>query len=43
VPLSAGVGLTLTLAFTVVVGFLPWWLVDYARDAVPSILTSAGP
>jgi NADH-quinone oxidoreductase subunit N len=43
VPLSAGVGLTLTLAFTVVVGFLPWWLVDYAQDAVPSILTSAGP
>jgi NADH:ubiquinone oxidoreductase subunit 2 (subunit N) len=43
VPVSAGVGLVLTVAFTVVVGFLPWWLIDYAQDAVPRILSSAGP
>ena len=33
VPPSAAVGLGLTLAFTVVVGFLPGLVVDFARDA----------
>ena len=40
VPFSAGLGLALTLAFTVVVGFLPWWVVDYARDAVPHLVAA---
>jgi NADH-quinone oxidoreductase subunit N len=43
VPFSAGLGLVLTLGFTVVVGFLPWWLVDYARDAVPHLVAASGP
>jgi NADH-quinone oxidoreductase subunit N len=43
VPFSAGLGLALTLGFTVVVGFLPWWLVDYARDAVPHLVAASGP
>jgi NADH-quinone oxidoreductase subunit N len=37
---SAGLGLALTLGFTVVVGFLPWWAVDYARDAVPHLVAA---
>jgi NADH-quinone oxidoreductase subunit N len=37
IPASAGVGLALTLAFTVVVGFLPGLVVDFARDAAASI------
>ena len=36
-PLSAAVGLALTLAFTVVVGFLPGLVVDFARDAAATI------
>jgi NADH-quinone oxidoreductase subunit N len=40
---AAGLGLALTLAFTVVVGFLPWWLVDTARDAVPHLVAAASP
>ena len=40
VPFSAGLGLTLTLAFTLVVGFVPWWVVDYARDAVPRLVAA---
>jgi NADH-quinone oxidoreductase subunit N len=39
VPLAAGVGLTLAAAFTLVVGFLPWWAVDWTRDAVTTSLT----
>jgi NADH-quinone oxidoreductase subunit N len=37
IPASAAVGLALTLAFTVVVGFLPGFVVDFARDAAGSI------
>jgi len=37
VPPSAAVGLALTLAFTVVVGFLPGLVVDFARDAAATI------
>jgi NADH-quinone oxidoreductase subunit N len=40
---AAGLGLALTLAFTVVVGFLPWWLVDYTRDAVPHLVATGTP
>ena len=40
---SAGLGLALTLAFTVIVGFLPWWAVDYARDAVPHLVAATSP
>jgi NADH-quinone oxidoreductase subunit N len=35
VPLSAGLALVLALAFTVVVGFLPGFVLDFARDALP--------
>jgi NADH-quinone oxidoreductase subunit N len=35
VPVSAGLALLLALAFTVVVGFLPGFLLDFARDAIP--------
>src|SRR5262249_43772183 len=35
VPYAAGLGLTLALAFTVIVGFLPGAVLDFARDAVP--------
>jgi hypothetical protein len=37
VPLTAGIGLGLALAFTVVVGFLPGVVVDFARDAANSL------
>ena len=37
VPASAAVGLALTLAFTVVVGFLPGLVVDFARDAAGTL------
>jgi NADH-quinone oxidoreductase subunit N len=37
VPLSAGIGLGLALAFTVIVGFLPGVVVDFARDAANSL------
>src|SRR5262245_32436296 len=40
---AAGLGLALTLAFTVVVGFLPWWLVDYTRAAVPHLVATTSP
>jgi len=43
VPFSAGLGLVLTLSFTLVVGFIPWWVVDYARDAVPHLIASGSP
>jgi NADH-quinone oxidoreductase subunit N len=39
VPVSAGLGLALAAGFTLVVGFLPWWLIEVARDAVP-VLTA---
>ena len=35
IPVSAGLALMLALAFTVVVGFLPGFLLDFARDAIP--------
>jgi NADH-quinone oxidoreductase subunit N len=37
IPASAAVGLAITLAFTVVVGFLPGLVVDFARDAAANI------
>jgi NADH-quinone oxidoreductase subunit N len=43
IPFSAGLGLVLTLGFTVVIGFIPWWLVDYARDAVPHLVAATSP
>lgn len=36
VPLSAGVGLTIALGVTLVVGFLPSLVIDPANDAVPA-------
>ena len=41
VPLAAGLAITISLAFTLLVGFFPGWLIDLARDAVPQLgLTS---
>jgi NADH-quinone oxidoreductase subunit N len=37
VPVSAGIGLGLALAFTVVFGFLPSVIVDFAKDAANSL------
>jgi NADH-quinone oxidoreductase subunit N len=37
IPASAALGLGLTLAFTVVVGFLPGLVVDFARDAAGTL------
>jgi NADH-quinone oxidoreductase subunit N len=37
VPISAAVGLALTLAFTVIVGFLPSTVVEFSRHAVTTI------
>jgi NADH-quinone oxidoreductase subunit N len=37
VPASAGIGLALALAFTVVFGFLPSVLVDFAKDAANTL------
>jgi len=37
VPLSAGIGLGLVVAFTVIVGFLPGIVVDFARDAAATV------
>jgi NADH-quinone oxidoreductase subunit N len=38
VPVSAGLALALAVAFTVAAGFVPGWLVDTARDAVPFLV-----
>lgn len=40
VPVSAAVSITIAVAFTVVVGFVPGWLVDLSRDAVPFLVRS---
>ena len=40
IPFSAGLGLALTLGFTVVVGFVPGFVVDFARDAVPHLVAA---
>ena len=37
IPATAAIGLGLTLAFTVVVGFLPGLVVDFARDAAATL------
>jgi NADH-quinone oxidoreductase subunit N len=37
IPATAAVGLALTLGFTVVVGFLPGSVIDFARDAAGTI------
>ena len=37
IPVSAALGLGLTLAFTVGVGFLPGLVVDFARDAAGTL------
>ena len=37
VPVSAGIGLALALAFTVVFGFLPGPIIDFAKDAANSL------
>ena len=37
VPISAGVAISLALGFTLVVGFLPGWLISLAKDAVPQL------
>jgi NADH-quinone oxidoreductase subunit N len=37
VPISAAVGLSLTLAFTVIVGFLPSTVVEFSRHAVTTL------
>lgn len=37
VPFSAGLVLGVAVAFTLLVGFLPGWLLDIARDAVPAL------
>jgi len=37
VPASAALALGLTLAFTVVVGILPGFVVDFARDAAGTL------
>ena len=42
VPAPAGVALAIALAFTLIVGVLPGKVVDFARDAVP-VLISASP
>ena len=34
VPVSAGTGLLLAAAFTLLLGFFPWWAIDWTRDAV---------
>ena len=41
VPAAAAAGLVVAFAFTVVVGFLPGEVIDFARDAVPVLV--AGP
>jgi NADH-quinone oxidoreductase subunit N len=41
IPAAAAAGLVVAFAFTVVVGFLPGEVIDFARDAVPVLV--AGP
>ncbi len=40
VPISAGVALTVAFAFTVIVGFAPGVVIDFARDAIPVLVAS---
>jgi NADH-quinone oxidoreductase subunit N len=42
VPIGAAVALGVALAFTVIVGFLPDQVVDWARDAVPVLTADSG-
>lgn len=37
IPPAAAVAITASLVFTLVVGFLPGWLLDLAQDAVPQL------
>ncbi|MGH9183740.1 MAG: NADH-quinone oxidoreductase subunit N [Acidimicrobiales bacterium] len=39
VPLTAGVSLAVSVAFTVIVGLLPSPVIDFAADAVPVLIT----
>lgn len=39
VPVPAGIALTVALAVTVVVGLVPGWLDDLAREAVPRLIS----
>ena len=43
IPFSAGLSLTLALAFTLVIGVLPGLLQDFANDAVPALIATATP
>ncbi len=36
-PLSTGVALSAAVAFTLIVGFIPGWLINLAKDAVPQL------
>ena len=38
VPVLAGVGIVLSLAFTLVVGFFPGWLISLSKHAVPVVI-----
>ncbi|MGE0877040.1 MAG: NADH-quinone oxidoreductase subunit N [Acidimicrobiia bacterium] len=40
VPFASGLALTVAVAFTLVVGFLPSAVIDFARDAVPVLTAS---
>jgi NADH-quinone oxidoreductase subunit N len=40
VPFSAGLGLVAAAAFTLLLGFLPWWFIDWARDAVTTSIAA---
>jgi NADH-quinone oxidoreductase subunit N len=42
VPFSAGVGLAISVAFTLLLGFLPWWAIDWTRDAVTTSIATGG-
>ena len=41
VPAAAGLALAICLAFTLVVGFFPQTLLDFAGDAIPVLVASA--